>query len=785
MSSSHDSDSRKRKRIDEVSAIAPNTPANSHPWDKDKFCDRIQQTTHELHQVISEVQKLYGSASVASLNVCRDTIADPCRRTSSLIQRKMYGRDAEKNSMLKLMAEGTSDGVLVVPILGIGGIGKTALAQSVYNDPTVKGQFVHRIWIWVSNNFDEVRLTMEMLDFVSQGMHAGISSLAKLQEILSSHVASNKTLLILDDVWDGINDCRWNKLLAPFRSDNMEGNVILVTTRIFSIAKRIGTVKPIELCGMQSDDFWLLFKKCSFGDETYQEQTSLNIIGQQIAEKLHHNPLAAETAGMLLRQHLTTDHWSNILKNEKWKSLQLNGGIMACVKLSYDNLPENLQQCFRYCCLFPKGKPLDGAELVRMWISQGYVHGNHTGKKLEDMGKAYLADLVNSGFFAKQDSNCFVVPYLMYDLARELSGADFATIDDKESKMILPTTRHLSIVTDSDYETFSDENLKKNLLQLRSVKRLRSLVIIGDYSPSFFTIFLNMFREVEDLRLLQICATVADFDCFINNLVSCTHVRYIHAHFSDSEDEDGVLPQALTNFFHLQVLDLGLYTYITLPSGMSNLVSMQHLVVAKEIQSTIACIGKMTALQELPAFKVRNASKFDIRQLQSMDQLVLLNIYQLKNVKSKKEAGQARLTDKVNLEELCLSWESWGWNSDSSNLGISTGTMSEVLEGLKPHQNVKHLQIIGYSGSVFPSWLSTELTSLQLLHLENCKELRVLPPVEKLPFLRKLKLINIYHVPEIVVPCLEELELNELPSLKKMHCHLWEGIGFLSTGTNH
>jgi hypothetical protein len=160
-----------------------------------------------------------------------------------------------------------------------------------------------------------------------------------------------------------------------------------------------------------------------------------------------------------------------------------------------------------------------------------------------------------------------------------------------------------------------------------------------------------------------------------------------------------------------------------------------------------------------------------------MDQLVQLNIYQLKNVKSKQEAGEARLTDKGNLEELCLSWESWEFDSesdnsessdsDNSNLGILRETTSEVLEGLKPHQNVKYLQIYGYSDSVFPSWLSIELTSLQLLHLENCTELRGLPPVEELPFLRKLKLINIYHIPEIVIPCLEELELNELPSLKQ------------------
>ena len=71
---------------------------------------------------------------------------------------------------------------------------------------------------------------------------------------------------------------------------------------------------------------------------------------------------------------------------------------MASLKLSYDNLPENLQQCFRYCCLFPKGYQFDGAELVGLWISQGFVHGRHAGKTLEDTAKVCLADLVNLGF---------------------------------------------------------------------------------------------------------------------------------------------------------------------------------------------------------------------------------------------------------------------------------------------------------------------------------------------------------------------------------------------------
>lgn len=59
-------------------------------------------------------------------------------------------RDKEKNSIIELIMDSKSDSVTVVPIVGIGGIGKTALAQFVYNDRKVQNQFDHRIWVWVS-----------------------------------------------------------------------------------------------------------------------------------------------------------------------------------------------------------------------------------------------------------------------------------------------------------------------------------------------------------------------------------------------------------------------------------------------------------------------------------------------------------------------------------------------------------------------------------------------------------------------------------------------------------
>ncbi|XP_044967848.1 disease resistance protein RGA2-like isoform X2 [Hordeum vulgare subsp. vulgare] len=302
--------SRKRRRVDEESAqvIAANT---SIPWDKAELSNRIQKIIGRLQDIrgeVSEVFKLHESDSASNLDHNRSTTSDQHLRTSSLVSRQLYGRVAEKKSILKLMMlDDTSTSIIVLPIVGIAGVGKTALTQHVYNEPNVASPFQHRVWIWVSRNFDEVRVTREMLNFVSRERHEEINCFVKLQEILKIHVKSKRVLIILDDVWDDMNDCRWNQLLAPFKFNSANGNVILVTTRKLSVAKMVGTIEPIKLGALEEDDFWLLFKSCALGDRASENPGNLCTIGQQIAEKLKGNPLAPVTAGALLRDFFLED----------------------------------------------------------------------------------------------------------------------------------------------------------------------------------------------------------------------------------------------------------------------------------------------------------------------------------------------------------------------------------------------------------------------------------------------------------------------------------------------
>jgi hypothetical protein len=352
-----------------------------------------------------------------------------------------------------------------VPIVGIAGVGKTALAQLVYNDPDVKTQFHYRIWVWVSDNFDKLRITTEMLNFVSRERHEGytreierhegIRSFVKHQEILKEHMEyqQRKFLLILDDVWDNFDDYRWNQLLAPLISGDVIGNVILVTTRNFSVAQKIGSVKPVKLGALANDDSWLLFESHAFGDKNCGRCQSKHC-WKANSREVKGKPISSRNCRGI-------DRWNSILLNEDWKSLQLCRGIMSALKLSYDQLPYHLPQCFSFSSIFPDSYKFLGEKLVRMWISLGFVRSNHSSKRLEEIGQFYLTDLVNLGFIQQVgeeeeesslvSQSSYSICGLMHDFARMVSGNYCATIDGLKCSKVLPTIQHLAVLTDSAY----------------------------------------------------------------------------------------------------------------------------------------------------------------------------------------------------------------------------------------------------------------------------------------------------------------------------------------------
>ena len=95
----------------------------------------------------------------------------------------------------------SSDKICFVPIVGRGGIGKTTLAQFVYNDEKVNKNFDLKAWVCVSENFDNLEILKAILERIN-GSASNLQCLDSLETRIREILKGNKFFVVLDDVWD-------------------------------------------------------------------------------------------------------------------------------------------------------------------------------------------------------------------------------------------------------------------------------------------------------------------------------------------------------------------------------------------------------------------------------------------------------------------------------------------------------------------------------------------------------------------------------------------------------
>ncbi|KAM0894954.1 hypothetical protein ACQ4PT_024150 [Festuca glaucescens] len=692
---------------------------------------------------------------------------------------KVYGRDQERDLIISKLIGEESEGrnLSVLAIIGDGGVGKTTLAKVVFNDSDVSKHFDVLSWVYVSVYFDQAKIIHILLESLQVENHENIKGLKDLQSTLESTLKSKRFLLVLDDMWEDSQKEKWDELLTPLLTNDVVGNKILVTTRKPSVAKLIGETDPINLDGLKPDDFWDLFKECAFGNENYKGGRKLEKIGKDIVIQLKGNPLAAKSVGRLLRKKIDVAFWKRVLDESEWKQQSDDYDIMPALMISYKYLPVHLQRCFSYCAVFPKYYKYEKECLVNIWIAQGLIYSTDMHKRLEDIGSEFFNDLVEWGFLQQEFEfmSRHIMHDLIHDLAQKVSSHENFTIGGIKSQRAPQFVRHVSVLAEWVYKTEIDGTVHPNQAFLQTfsnsfrelqIRKLSTLMLFGPHDVDFASTFRQEFNEGKSVRVLKLDMVLSDLDLMIQNISSFINLRYLELGFF-YKGARLELPEAICKLHFLQVLDIkkNWGTSTVLPGGMNKLVNLRHFIAADELHAKIAGVGNMVALQELKAFAVRKTSEFSVKQLRELNQLRgSISICYLDDVGSQQEAIEARISDKVHLNALHLSWS--GVSKTAQR--VHSKNKLPILEDLKPHAGLINLRITEYRQHI-PSWLSNNvhITSLQSLHLDSCFCWETIPTPDMLPLLRELRLINMIRVSEIEIGCLEILELRNLRRLRQ------------------
>ncbi|KAF2320657.1 hypothetical protein GH714_029843 [Hevea brasiliensis] len=191
------------------------------------------------------------------------------------------GREKDKEKMIEslLNPTGSQGNVSVNAIVGIGGLGKTALAQLVYNDEKVKNYFERKMWQCVSEEFDLKLLVKKILECGTNNEVPNLLGLEQLHIRLKENLEGKRYLLVLDDVWNE-DQKKWDDLKA-YLLMGAPGSKILFTTRSTRVALVMGVDSPYVLQGLSLD--YNLFHglvPASLGN--LQNLTGVNLSGNQL-----------------------------------------------------------------------------------------------------------------------------------------------------------------------------------------------------------------------------------------------------------------------------------------------------------------------------------------------------------------------------------------------------------------------------------------------------------------------------------------------------------------------
>ncbi|KAL7234985.1 hypothetical protein ACSBR1_018459 [Camellia fascicularis] len=652
-------------------------------------------------------------------------------QTTCLKEPHIHGRDEDIKQIIELLLGDAPTGKFfdVIPIVGMGGIGKTTLAQHIYNDDRLENHFNLKAWVCVSDDFEVMRITKAILESFTHGS-CNLSNLNEVQVQLSKTLAGKKFLLVLDDVWDYGRD-GWNLLRSPFGA-GAPGSKIIVTTRDIGVAKQMGMDKYHNLHNLSDDDCWLIFAQHAFENRNIMECPELVSIGKKIVEnRCRGLPLAARALGSLLCCKQEEHEWKEILNSNMWNE---ESGILTALKLSYLHLPVHLKRCFSYCAIIPKDYEFMEEELVLLWMAEGLIEQPKGGDQMEDLGRDYFHKLVSRSFFQPSSGNKsqFIMHDLINDLAQDVAGDKCFRLENNleggRQDKISDKARHASYVASrydgiKKFKAFDDAKCLRTFLEFLPQQLFRCVTryLIHDLVP-----------KLKCLRELRLCGiAIIELPDSIGDL---KHLRYLDVSGSRIKK----LPDTVVTLYNLQVLFLRFcHRLQKLPLNMGRMVNLRHFdmtgVHIPSSEEMSLHIGKLINLQTLSNFMVGKDCGRKIGELKNLSHIRgAIHISRLENVSGVKDAREANLMSKEELKELSLEWD----ESQSSQNDI---VERNVLDVMRPFKLLERLTINGYRSTNFPNWVGdVSFSKMVFMRLNGSKCCTSLPPLGQLPLLKDL-----------------------------------------------
>ncbi|CAD6344095.1 unnamed protein product [Miscanthus lutarioriparius] len=645
----------------------------------------------------------------------------------------IVGREEDKESVIKMLTAvvNADAGTLsVLPVIGMGGVGKTTPAQLVYNDRRISKYFDIKVWVHVSPEFRVKNFASKILMSFSRRQCEAME-MDDLQDALTEQVEGMKFLLVLDDLAFALN------------------------------------------------------VQDSHGDF---EET-----GKKIVEKCGGLPLAIKAIACALRFEPTVERWKEVLNSEQWELPANEDHVLPALRLSYDRMPKHLRRCFIFLTLLPRRYLFLKDNVINLWMSLDILKQGGR-RRLENIGSLYFDDLMQRTMIQQTKSDdeldCFMVHDLVHDLLQFVAGEDFLRINIQHFHEVDQGYRYLSLVVSS-----SDINVMLQSAKIPEGLRVLQVVNSTDNSHCYSKLFsfnINviipdpLWQSFQQLRVLDFSHT--GLKTLPDSIGDLKLLRYL----SLFKTEVTSIPDSIENLHNLKVLDARTYSLTEIPQGIKKLVSLRHFQLEKRSPLCMPSgVGQLKKLQSLSRFSIGSGSwHCNIAELHGLVNIrPELSITGLRRVSSVDDAQTANLVSKQHLLKLTLDWADGSLPSRCRHHSgvqcdlVRTPEFEEaIFESLRPHSNLKELEVANYGGYRYPEWLGlssfTQLTRITLYEQSS----EFLPTLGKLPQLLELSvqwMRGVRHISKEFCgqgdtkgfPSLKDLEFENMPAWVE-----WSGV---------
>ncbi|MBI5670236.1 MAG: TIR domain-containing protein, partial [Chloroflexi bacterium] len=338
------------------------------------------------HAIDCREARDYGAALNEIIRIISDPARDPIEPNGAPALPDWYIERPQYLEPLKAALR-TGDPLLTITsrqesaaLVGIGGIGKTTLAAALCLDCETRRTFDYIFWLEAGSNRRkaDAPTLMYAVGSVFGDPSDPYQDLNSARAVLSNHLRGHKTLIVLDDVWDG-------GLVEAFQFGGVDCR-LLITTRQKGIAGEHG--QAVDKLNPTEGAALLNARAGRILDSGDAEAIVRLLDGHTLAITLAAAWLKSrpgQTSRDLLddlRDGYTFDDL-NMSETDKNKNLELS------LRLSYDSLTDEQQARFRALGVLAADATFDAAAAGALW---GDDPANRAGARKREATLALLLD---------------------------------------------------------------------------------------------------------------------------------------------------------------------------------------------------------------------------------------------------------------------------------------------------------------------------------------------------------------------------------------------------------